>query len=159
VTDQDPRAKVTELIKGIRVAMVTTTARTGSLHSRPLATQDVDFDGDVYFIVEAGSSVVADVAAHPQVNVAYAGDSSWVSLSGTARVLDDQAKLAELWNTFTDAWMQGGPEDPGNVLLHVAADSAEYWDSPGAKVVQLANLVKSKLTGKRVEGDSGTVEL
>jgi general stress protein 26 len=159
VTDQDPRTKVTELVKGIRVAMVTTTASAGGLHSRPLATQDVDFDGDVYFIVERESSVVADVAAHPHVNVAYASNSSWVSLSGTARVVNDQAKLTELWNTFTDAWMQGGPEDPGNVLLHVAAESAEYWDSPGAKVVQLANLVKAKVTGRRVEGDSGTVEL
>ncbi|GAA4287001.1 pyridoxamine 5'-phosphate oxidase family protein [Georgenia daeguensis] len=159
MTDKDPRTKVTDLIKGIRTAMVTTTTSGGELHSRPLATQDVDFDGDVYFIVERDSSVVTDVAAHPRVNVAYAGDSSWVSLSGTARVLDDHAKLAELWNTFTDAWMQGGPEDPRNVLLHVSAESAEYWDSPGAKVVQLANLVKSKVTGRRVEGDSGTVEL
>ena len=159
MTEQDPRAKVTELVKDIRVAMVTTTTASGALQSRPLATQDVDFDGDVYFIVERESSVVADVATHPRVNVAYASGSSWVSLSGTARAVDDPAKLVELWNTFTDAWLQGGPEDPRNVLLHVAAESAEYWDSPGAKVVQLVNLVKAKVTGERVEGDSGTVEL
>src|SRR5690606_5477248 len=85
VTEQDSRAAVTELIKGIPVAMVTTTTDTGALQSRPLATQDVDFDGDVYFVVERDSSVVTDVAANPQINVAYAGDSSWVSLSGTAK--------------------------------------------------------------------------
>ena len=74
-------------------------------------------------------------------------------------MVDDQAKLAELWNTFTDAWMQGGPENPENILIHVEADTAEYWDSPGAKVTQLANLVKSKVTGRRLEGDNETVDL
>ncbi|UNX54806.1 pyridoxamine 5'-phosphate oxidase family protein [Georgenia sp. TF02-10] len=159
MTDNDGAAKVSDLIKGIRVAMLTTTSTEGGLRSRPLATQDVDFDGDVYFIVERDSSAVADVTNHGAVNVAYVGDSTWVSLSGTARVLPDSPKLAELWNTFTDAWLHGGPDDPNNVLLHVQAESAEYWDAPGAKVVQLANLVRSKVTGKRVEGDSGTVSL
>ena len=55
------------------------------------------------------------------MNVAYSGSSSWVSLSGTAAVVDDRAKLAELWNTFTDAWMEGGPENPNNVLIKVDA--------------------------------------
>ncbi|MFC4554276.1 pyridoxamine 5'-phosphate oxidase family protein [Georgenia faecalis] len=159
MTDQDGVAKVTALIKGMRVAMLTTTSVEGGLRSRPLATQEVEFDGDVSFIVRRDSSVVADVAAHPSVNVAYSDGSTWVSLSGTAHVVNDEAKLAELWNTFTGAWLEGGPEDPGNVLLHISADSAEYWDSPGAKVVQLANLVKAKVTGRRIEGDTGKVEL
>ena len=91
--------------------------------------------------------------------MAYAGRSSWVSLSGTASVVDDQARLAELWNTFTDAWMEGGPDNPNNVLVKVDADTAEYWDSPGSKVTQLVNLVKAKTTGKRFEGDNEKVDL
>ncbi|MEE6296820.1 pyridoxamine 5'-phosphate oxidase family protein [Georgenia wangjunii] len=159
MTDTDGRAKVSELITGIHVAMVTTTSVEGGLRSRPLAPQQVEFDGDVYFIVERHSSVVSDVTASPAVNVAYVDGSTWVSVSGTARVVDDEAKLAELWDTFTDAWLTGGPDDPGNVLLHVSAESAEYWDSPGAKVTQVANLVKAKVTGKRLEADMGKVEL
>jgi general stress protein 26 len=159
MTDTDGRAKVSELIKGIHVAMVTTTSVEGGLRSRPLAPQQVDFDGDVYFIVERDSSVVADVALSPAVNVAYVDSSTWVSVSGTARVLDDQAKLAELWDSFTGAWLEGGPEDSRNVLLHVHAESAEYWDSPGAKVTQVANLVKAKLTGERLDADMGKVDL
>ena len=157
-TDQG-RAKVTELVKGIRIAMLTSVDPQGRLVSQPMATQDVDFDGDVWFIAERSSDKVANIRANPQVNLAYSSDSSWVSLAGTAEVVDDQAKLAELWNTFTDAWMQGGPENPENILIHVEADTAEYWDSPGAKVTQLANLVKSKVTGRRLEGDNETVDL
>ena len=45
------------------------------------------------------------------------------------------------------------------MLIKVDAHSAEYWDSPGSKVTQVANLVKAKLTGKRFEGDNETVDL
>ena len=114
-----------------------------------MATQDVEFDGDVWFIAERNSQKVRNITARPQVNVAYAGGSSWVSLSGTASVVDDPAKLAELWNMFTDAWMEGGPESPNNVLIKVDATSAEYWDTPGSKVTQVLNLVKTKVTGER----------
>lgn len=39
------------------------------------------------------------------------------------------------------------------------AESAEYWSTPGGKVTQIANLVKAKATGERVEGDNQAVEL
>ena len=150
--------KVADLVDGIRIAMLTT--HDGDrLVSRPLATQDVEFDGDVWFITERSASWVGQLQEHPQVNVAYAGRSSWVSLSGTARVVDDPDRLREYWNTFTDAWLEGGPDNPENVLVHVDAHSAEYWDAPGTKVTQVVNLVKAKVTGERFEGDNEVVDL
>jgi general stress protein 26 len=124
-----------------------------------MATQDVDFDGDIWFITERSAEHTRNLLANPRVNVAYAGDSSWVSIAGTARVVDDPARLREYWNTFTDAWMEGGPENPENVLVQVEADTAEYWDSPGSKVTQVVNLVKAKVTGERFEGDNRVVDL
>ena len=82
-----------------------------------------------------------------------------MSLSGTATIVDDPAKLAELWNSFTGAWLEGGPENPNNIIIKVSADSAEYWDSPGAKVTQIANFVKAKVIGQRIEGDNEVVDL
>lgn len=155
----DRTEKVHDLIKKTRLAMLTSSDADGRLVSKPMATQDVEFDGDVYFIAERDSEKVRNITARPQVNVAYAGSSSWVSLSGTATVVDDRAKLEELWNTFTDAWMEGGPENPNNVLIKVDASSAEYWDSPGSKVTQVLNLVKAKVTGERFEGDNEQVDL
>jgi general stress protein 26 len=158
-TTDEQRAKVHDLIKSTRIAMLTTVAPDGRLISKPMANQDVEFDGDVWFIAERDSVKVRNIQANPQVNVAYSSSDSWVSLSGTASVVDDQAKLAELWDTFTDAWMEGGPENPNNILIRVRADSAEYWDTPGSKVTQVANLVKAKVTGKRFEGDNEKVDL
>lgn len=158
MSDEQTR-KVHDLIKKTRLAMLTSSDADGRLVSKPMATQDVEFDGDVWFIAERDSEKVRNITARPQVNVAYAGNSSWVSLSGTATVVNDRAKLEELWNTFTDAWMEGGPENPDNVLIKVDASSAEYWDSPGSKVTQVLNLVKAKVTGERFEGDNERVDL
>ena len=155
----DQTRKVAELVKDVRIAMMTNIGDGGKLVSRPMATQDVEFDGDVWFIAERSSEKVAEIRRNPQVNLAYSGNGSWVSLSGVATVVDDQAKLAELWNTFTGAWMEGGPENPENILIHVDAQSAEYWDAPGSKVTQVLNLVKAKTTGKRFEGNHDTVDL
>ena len=161
MTEQDNgTAKVRELIKDTRIAMLTHVDRQGNLISKPMATQDVDFDGTVYFIAERDSDQVQDLQRNPAVNVAYSGSGSWVSLTGTARVLNDEAKLKELWDSFTGAWLEGGPENPNNVLIQVDGRSAEYWDTPGGgKVTQVANLVKAKLTGETVKSDQGVVEL
>lgn len=158
-TEQDRTKKVRDLIKDTRIAMLVSTDPEGRLVSKPMATQDVEFDGDVWFISERLSEKVRNITNNPQVNVAYASRDSWVSLSGRASVVDDNDKLAELWNTFTGAWLEGGPENPNNVLIKVTAESAEYWDTPGSKVTQVANLIKAKVTGKTFDGDNETVDL
>lgn len=153
--------KVRELIKDIKIAMLTHTDHNGNLVSHPMATQDVEFDGDILFIAERNSNKAKDIAAQSpaNVNVSYSSSGTWVSVSGTAEVVDDNATLAELWDSFTGAWLEGGPENPNNIIIKVHAYSAEYWDSPGAKVVQLANFVKAKVTGQRLEGDNEVVDL
>jgi general stress protein 26 len=160
MTQQDERqAKVRKIIEDSRLAMLTTVDEDGRLVSKPMATQDVEFDGDLYFIAERSSHKVRNIERDPRVNVAYSGSSAWVSLSGDAEVVDDVQKLSELWNTFTDAWLEGGPDNPENVLVKVTAASAEYWETPNSKVVQVVNLVKAKVTGERFEGDNETVRL
>lgn len=155
----DEAVKVAELIDDIKIAMLTTVGQDGRLMSHPMATQDVEFDGTVRFLAERSSEKVRHIEANPQVNVAYAGSSSWVSLSGTAKVVSDPAVVGEYWNTFSDAWLEGGPDNPNNIVIEVDGSSAEYWDAPGSKVVQVLNLVKAKTTGKRYEGDNERVDL
>jgi general stress protein 26 len=157
VTEQ--QEKVRKLIKDSRIAMLTTLDPQGRIVSQPMATQDVEPDSDLWFIAERSSEKVANIGRDPRVNVSYSSNDSWVSVSGTAEVVNDVDKLKELWNTFTDAWMEGGPENPENILIKVSADSAEYWDSPGSKVTQVVNLLKAKVTGERFEGDNKTVDL
>ena len=84
--------KVAELLKDERMALFTTIAPDGTLTSRPMAMQEVEFDGDLWFFADRNSRKVAHIRANPQVNVATSGSSSWVSLTGHAVVVDQLEK-------------------------------------------------------------------
>jgi general stress protein 26 len=111
VADSETR-KVAELVQGQRIGMLTTTDPGGTLTSRPMALQEV-VDGDLWFFAERGSRKVAHVGSHPQVNVAIGSGSTWVSLTGRARVVDDAARKRELWNAGVAAWLPQGPDYSG----------------------------------------------
>ena len=144
--------KVAELLKGKRIAMLTTTDVDGTFFSRPMALQEVEFDGDLWFFTDRDSSVVAQVHHKPAVNVTVADSSEWVSLNGTALVVNDEAKKRELWNKVVEAWFPDGPDADHVVLLKVAADSAEYWDTPGGRLATAFSFAKAKVTGERFSG-------
>ena len=69
-------ARLAELIREVRIAMLTTTRPDGRLVSRPLGTQDIEFDGDLWFATSADSAKVAEIQANPFVNVSYASPSA-----------------------------------------------------------------------------------
>jgi len=152
--------KVAGLLKDERIGLFTTIAPDGTLISRPMAMQEVEFDGDLWFFAERSSRKVAHITANPQVNVSTSGSSSWVSLTGHAVVIDDLEKKRQLWNTVVEAWFPDGPEDPDVVLLRVEAASAEYWDSPGGRLASVISFAKAKLTGQAYDaGENERVDL
>ena len=152
--------KVAELITGNHLGMLNTTAEDGTLISRPMALQEVEFDGDLWFFPERDSRKVRQIAAHPQVNVTISSTSTWVSLTGTARVVDDAGKKAELWNAGVEAWFPDGKDDQNVVLLKVEGESAEYWNTPGDRVASLISFARARVTGDRYSGgENERVEL
>ena len=153
----DDHAKLVELAKDSRFVMLTTTDGDGHLVSRPMSRQEVDLDADLWFIATRDSRKVAHLRANPTAAVTVTGSSSWVSLAGTAEVVDDTAKLEEMWSTFAEAWIPEGPQDPNAILIRFDAESAEYWDNPGGRVSSVISLVKSKLTGEPYDGGENEV--
>jgi general stress protein 26 len=154
--------KLNELIKDIRIAMLTTIDDDGSLRSRPMATQQEPSDGTLWFFTGASSHKVLEVQHDQRVNISYAdsGHNRYVSVSGTARLNRDNAKMTELWNPAFKAWFPGGLDDPDIALLQVQVDQAEYWDSPSSTVVHLVGFVKAVATGEHYEpGENEKINL
>lgn len=166
MAEADQRAasvgRLRDLINGIRVAMLTTLGADGRLHSRPMMTQSVEFDGSLWFLTGRDTDKADEVSAHRHVNLAYADPDQqrYVSMSGTARLVSDRAKVEQLWSPVYRAWFPGGVGDPNLVLLEVTVESAEYWDTQSGRMVALAGFVKSLVTGQRFAGgDHGTLTL
>ena len=162
VTDNDTQgpAKVAELVSDIKFAMLTTVDADGELVSRPMAHQEVEADSDLWFFSSRDSRKVEHVRANPHVAVTLASSSSWVSINGSASVVEDVQKAKDLWSVDMEAWFPQGPEDDSIVLIKVTGETAEYWDGPGGRVSSVLSLVKSKVTGKRYSGgDNDKVDL
>lgn len=142
--------KINELIKDVRIAMLTTVDENGLLRSRPMATQKIEFDGDLYFFTKEHSPKMDEVKKDRNVNVAYANPDKqhYVSLSGAARIITDQQKMEELWTPELKAWFPNGLEDPELALLKIETSQAEYWDTRNSTVVYLIGLAKAIATGE-----------
>ena len=148
-------------IKDIKVAMMTTVDENdGILRSRPMVTQEADFDGNLWFFTQASAPKVAE-AANSQVNISYSApeDNRYVSVSGVAELVRDKKKTHEYWKPIHKIWFPGGEEDPDLALLKVTVTSAEYWDGPSNKMVQIFQIVHSLNTGKQAVGTSEKLDL
>ena len=158
--DDDDMKTIARLVKSARIALLTTVTRDGHIHSRPLATQEVDFDGDLWFFTQDPSSKVDDIRAHDQVNAAFESGKGYLSIAGRATVVHDRARVDELWTPAVEAWFPDGKDDPTVALIRIDAESAEYWASNEPGVVTMFKIVKAVVTHTQPDvGDNKAVDL
>jgi general stress protein 26 len=148
--------KFNQLIKDMHIAMMTTVAADGSLRSRPMAAQQLQPDGTLWFLTEARSPKIEELHRDNRVNISFADEKGnrFVSMSGMAEEVFDRAKVKDLWNPLYKAWFPNGPEDPNVVALRVDVSTAEYWDSAKSTMVYAIGLAKAAITGRRYEGEA-----
>lgn len=146
-----------ELIKDVDTAMLTTATAEG-LVSRPMKTQEVEFDGDLWFFTKKETNKYEEIINDQDVNVAYAG-KSYVSVRGIAEIVEDIGKKKELWSKAYEKIMRTTYDDPDVVLIKVKAEAAEYWET-GNFVKQIAFMYK-RMRGQSPESAdiNKTVEL
>jgi len=128
-TNQEAIAKLRELINDIDIAMLTTVDEDGTLRSRPMGTQRAEFDGDLWFITRVDTPKVDEIQRQSRVNISYAkpDKNRYVSVSGTAVLVNDKAKIDEFWTPIYKAFFPEGKDDPRLRLLKVHVEKAEYW--------------------------------
>jgi general stress protein 26 len=162
----DQRKLLWKLIKGIKFAMFTTRHGNGHLHARPMTTQNkngIEADESLWFFMSKKGDPVDDLKADPIVNVVYADPSedTYVSISGSAAMIEDQAKKDQLWSKMAEAWFPGGSSDSDLALVQVQIVHANYWDVKESKFVQLLTMAKAAVTGKPPTelGEHGVVRM
>ncbi|HSU35877.1 MAG TPA: pyridoxamine 5'-phosphate oxidase family protein [Propionibacteriaceae bacterium] len=160
MADSNEVAKLIELTRDIKISMFTTIDEEGHFVSRPMAQQLVEPDGDIWLFAERDSRVVEQLTANSHVGMTLSSSDTWISIDGSAEMVEDQAKKDELWNSWVEAWLPDGQTDPNVVLIKVDPHSAEYWDTPGGRVASLLSFVKAKVTGEPYDGaEQARVEL
>lgn len=137
-----------ELMKKIGFAMLVT--HDGhKLRARPMAAHIDQENNTVYFLTDARRHKDEEIKRDPNVNLSFANasDQKYVSVTGTAEVSNDRAKIKELFSTPAKAWWDSA-EDPNIRVLKISPDDAEFWDSPGT-LISYVKMAAAAATGTR----------
>ena len=131
---QAARKKLWDLIKKERTALLVTVEADGSFDARPMGCLQRVFDGTLWFITFRHSEKLREIARDDQVLISYARPSAYhyIAVTGRARMIEDPAKLKELWSEGFRVWFPSGPDDPEIALLQVTVNRARYWTRPAS---------------------------
>lgn len=143
--------KLKELIAPIRIAMLTTVDEKGHLHSRPMHTSQIEFNGkELWFFSYRTCHKMDDLSKNDNLNLSYVDPSNhtYVSIYGRGHLSLDKAKMKELWNPALKIWFPKELDDPEMCLLKIDVKGAEYWDSHSSNIVYVFGMVKSIFTGQ-----------
>jgi general stress protein 26 len=160
-TREEAINKLKEMMEDIDFAMLTT-LNNDQLRSRPMSTQEVDENGELWFFTRDDTHKVEEIERDNRVNIAYSKpeNNTYISVAGRAELVKDRAKIEELWNPIHKAWFPEGLDDPHLALLKIRIEEAEYWDSPSSTLVQIAGFLKALATGQEADsGDHGKIKL
>jgi general stress protein 26 len=122
--------KIGEIIRSIQVGMLTTVQANGELRSRPMLCADCDFDS-LWFLVKESKPLIAEAIGGPVVNVAFASPEKrqYASVTGLARVVEDEKLVQKLWRSELKSYFPKGLEEPDLALLRVDIHHTEAWDA------------------------------
>lgn len=146
-----------DIIGDVKIAMFTTRRPDGMLVTRPMATQKRRAIADFWFVTDIETEKVDELAADPNVSLAYYNSKTWewVSVSGRVTILQDRRVIEGLYQPDWKAWFEdeggerdGGPRDPRFALLLVEAQSVIYGVQTRSKPFALFEIARGALTGQ-----------
>lgn len=146
---EEARAKIKELAEDIRTCMFCTELSIRPIATRPMAVQEVDNEGNLWFISSKKSNKNFEIQHDNEVQLIFAknADAHFLSVFGTAIIYKDKAHIEELWSPIAKAWFEEGKEDPDVTVIKVEAKDAYYWDTENGKMVTMLKIAASAITG------------
>lgn len=144
---QAQSGEIWDLIKDLKVAMMITNDN-GILRSRPMHLVQDEFEGTLWFFTKSSGDKTDEIAADSDINLSFADTNAqtYVSLSGTAKLIRDQKLIEKFWNPFIAAWFPEGKESDNVALIEVRITQAESWNAEESKMVQLYEIAKANVT-------------
>ena len=140
--------RVWELMKKIGFAMLVTHDG-DKVRARPMSAYFERAGNTIFFLTDARRRKDEEITRNPDVNVSFAdaGEQKYASVTGTAVVSNDRAKIKQLFSTPAKAWWDSA-EDPNIRVIRITPDDAEFWDTPGS-VISYVKMAAAAMTGSR----------
>lgn len=145
--------KLKEIAEKTDMCMFCTIPDKMPLQTRPMSTQKVDDDGNIWFLSSVDSHKNSEIKEDMHVQLIYSdpGSFSFMTVFGAASISQDQKKIDELWKIHAKAWFTEGKEDPRISVLKVTPIEAYYWDTKHNKMISFLKMMAAIATGKTMD--------
>lgn len=143
------KEKIWSFISEIGTGMLVTEDE-GSLRARPMQLVQDDYDGTIYFFSRLGSHKTKEVIEDKNVCITFTNrdEGIFVSLTGVARISQDQSLIDSLWNEDVGRWFPEGRESDSCSLLEIKIHSGEHWEHETNDFVKLYQTAKAKVRNR-----------
>jgi general stress protein 26 len=121
-----------------------------SFSTRPMSVQQIDDEGNCWFLSAVDSNKNAELLHDPSVQLLFQASSysDFLTLYGKAEVTTDKTKINELWKPILKAWFTEGENDPRISIIKVVPFEGYYWDTKHGKVVSMIKTAIGAMMGK-----------
>ena len=120
---------------------------------RPMAIQQADDAGALWFLSASDSHKNAEIEADPAVRLLLQSSkhSGFLALEGQATISRDRDRIDALWNPIMKTWFTGGKDDPRITVIRVTPSSGYYWDNKHGDLVAATKMVIGAAIGKTLD--------
>lgn len=160
LSEVEAKKKFREMVDDIKIAMFATHLSKKPFDVAPMYTKKVDESGKLWFLSSKNSDHNHNILQDAACQLLYAGGSSnFLSVFGTAEVIDDRDTIESLYSKMDNAYFDGA-DDPQIRAIKFSPQEAAYWSADGNKLVSLFKMGVAAVTGKGQDlGTSGKMDL
>ena len=152
LSNQEAVEKIKELAEKAQTFMFTTSIQSDYPTTRPMTVQEVDAEGNLFFISSSESHNVDEIKENNRVQLYFSNTSNYEFLYvlGEASLHTDKALIEKYWTKIAEAWFEG-KDDPRIRIVKVKPVDAYYWDTKYSKIVSLVKIGWAAVTGAKIE--------
>jgi len=130
--------------------------------SRPMTLQEVDTEGNLWFLSDVNSDKNHEITSDSDVELYFMNNSKYeyMFIKGKATQSQDKALIEKYWTDFANAWFDG-KDDPSISVIKVTPNDGYYYQTKENKLIAMSKMIFAAITGKSIEdgGVEGKLEI
>lgn len=154
--------KLKELAEDIDFCMFCTALSVHPLETSPMSVQEVDEDGNIWFLASKSSDKCQNITKDAMVQLLFAkpSDFKFLTVYGEATLSADQTRIDKYWNKMMEGWFEKGRQDPDITLIQLKPTAINYWDTKEHKMITFGKVLWSSISGAKVDtGVEGQIKI
>ncbi len=132
------------------------------VHAIPMSTQEVDEEGNIWFLFSSESDTYKHLQEDKTVCLLYSDikNYNFLSIYGGTEVSGSKVLIDKYWNKMMEGWFEKGKDDRHIRVLKVIPSEAHYWDNKTNKLVTFFKVAASALSGAKMDiGREGNLNI